>query len=119
MFGATGGQGRSVDSGASNKFSVRAVTRDPSKPAAQDLSKQGAEVVSGDLDDKESLRRVLSGAAASFLVTKAWEKKSAEAEKTQGKNVADVCKVSRETWREVVHLLAYSCIFYRRLELSV
>lgn len=52
VFGATGKQGGSVvnailaDAELSKEFKVRAVTRDPSKPAAQELAKRGVEVVS-------------------------------------------------------------------------
>lgn len=35
---------------------VRAITRDPSKPAAKNLQDQGAEVVAADLGDVESLK---------------------------------------------------------------
>jgi nucleoside-diphosphate-sugar epimerase len=51
VFGATGTQGGSVakvllkDPRATKQFKVRAVTRDPSKPAAKALVEQGAEVV--------------------------------------------------------------------------
>lgn len=51
VFGATGNQGGSVakallkDPRATQQFKVRAVTRDPSKPAAKALVEQGAEVV--------------------------------------------------------------------------
>lgn len=51
VFGATGIQGGSVakallkDPRTSRQFKVKAVTRDPSKPAAKALFEQGAEVV--------------------------------------------------------------------------
>lgn len=52
VFGATGNQGGSVirhilaDPQLSKEFKIRGITRDPSKPAAQDLVKQGVEVTS-------------------------------------------------------------------------
>lgn len=52
VFGATGNQGGSViraileDAQLSKEFSIRAVTRDPSKPAAKELAAKGVEVVS-------------------------------------------------------------------------
>jgi uncharacterized protein YbjT (DUF2867 family) len=52
VFGATGNQGGSViryildDAQLSKEFSIRAVTRDPSKPAAKTLAEKGVEVVS-------------------------------------------------------------------------
>lgn len=52
VFGATGNQGGSVvdailnDPALSSRFTIRAVTRDASKPAAKELaSKTGVEVV--------------------------------------------------------------------------
>lgn len=51
VFGATGNQGGSVvtqllnDSQLSQEFKIRGITRDTSKPAAQDLAKRGVEVV--------------------------------------------------------------------------
>jgi hypothetical protein len=51
VFGATGKQGGSVvksilgDPKSASQFSIRAITRDTSKPAAQELTKQGCECV--------------------------------------------------------------------------
>ncbi|KAH3986958.1 hypothetical protein HBI56_008270 [Parastagonospora nodorum] len=51
VFGVTGNQGGSVvtqllnDSSLTKEFKIRGVTRDISKPAAQDLAKKGVEVV--------------------------------------------------------------------------
>jgi hypothetical protein len=51
VFGATGKQGGSVvksilgDPKAASQFSIRAITRDTSKPAAQELTKQGCECI--------------------------------------------------------------------------
>jgi hypothetical protein len=45
------------------------------------------------MDDKASLRKALEGAYAVFLVTNYWETMSAEVEKRQGIDVADVAKV--------------------------
>ncbi|KUL87923.1 hypothetical protein ZTR_03987 [Talaromyces verruculosus] len=95
VFGATGTQGGSVakallkDPRTAQQFKVKAVTRDPSKPAAKALVEQGAEA---DLEDKESLKSVLAGAYALFLVTSFWDKMDAALEEQQGKNVADVAK---------------------------
>jgi len=52
VFGATGLQGGSVvkhilaDASLSKEFKIRAVTRDVNKPQAQELAKQGVEVIS-------------------------------------------------------------------------
>jgi uncharacterized protein YbjT (DUF2867 family) len=51
VFGATGNQGGSVitqllnDSKLSQEFKIRGITRDTSKPAAQELAEKGVEVV--------------------------------------------------------------------------
>lgn len=51
VFGATGKQGGSVINGVQahpnlcKEFKFRGVTRDPSKPAAQELTKKGVGVV--------------------------------------------------------------------------
>ncbi|GJP96743.1 hypothetical protein CBS115989_4409 [Aspergillus niger] len=98
VFGATGIQGGSVarailaDPIASKQFNVRAITRDPSKPAARSLAQQGAELMKADLEDKDSLRLALKDAYAVFAVTNFWETFDAAAETRQGMNVADVAK---------------------------
>jgi uncharacterized protein YbjT (DUF2867 family) len=51
VFGATGNQGGSVvktileDSSMNSQFEIRAITRDPSKPAAVALAKKGVSLV--------------------------------------------------------------------------
>lgn len=51
VFGATGNQGGSVikeilaDPVLSKEFRIRAVTRDPSKPASQALAQKGVDVI--------------------------------------------------------------------------
>ncbi|XP_066432861.1 nmrA-like family domain-containing protein 1 [Eleutherodactylus coqui] len=94
VFGATGAQGGAVADAllADGTFAVRAVTRDPSKPAAVKLREAGAEVVAADLDDEKSLEAALCGAYGTFLVTNYFEHFSKEKEAAQGKRVADVSK---------------------------
>jgi uncharacterized protein YbjT (DUF2867 family) len=89
VTGATGNQGgavarRLLESGRS----VRALTRDPAKPAARALEESGAELAEGDLDDRGSLDRALQGAEAVFSVQNFWEA-GAEREMKQGKALAD------------------------------
>ena len=75
VFGATGKQGGSVvqtilsHPTLSNQYTLRAVTRDPSKPAGEALKQQGVEVVKADLNDKESVRKAVEGSQAVFGVT--------------------------------------------------
>ncbi|KAL0941688.1 NmrA-like family protein [Colletotrichum truncatum] len=98
VFGATGAQGGGVvktflnDPVLKSDWTVRAVTRDPSKESAKKLEQQGAEVVSANLDDKASLLKVLNGATAAFAVTNYWEKVNMESEIQQGKNVVNAAK---------------------------
>ncbi|GKZ35283.1 hypothetical protein AbraIFM66950_005878 [Aspergillus brasiliensis] len=93
VFGATGIQGGSVarailaDPIASKQFNVRAITRDPSKPAARSLAQQGAELMKGD-----SLRVALKDAYAVFAVTNFFETFDAATETRQGMNVADIAQ---------------------------
>uniref|UniRef100_A0A5F8GVZ0 NmrA-like family domain-containing protein 1 n=1 Tax=Monodelphis domestica TaxID=13616 RepID=A0A5F8GVZ0_MONDO len=73
-------------------FSVRAVTRDVTRPSALALKELGAEVVKCDLNDQESLKGILKGAYGTFLVTNFWDDFNKEKEVKQGKMVADASK---------------------------
>ena len=74
VTGATGTQGGAVARELLVRgYSVRALTRDPSKPAAQSLAGRGAEVVRGDFDDAESLAAAMAGVHGVFAVTDFWE----------------------------------------------
>ncbi|KAF7594789.1 hypothetical protein BBP40_008292 [Aspergillus hancockii] len=98
IFGATGNQGGSVikhllaDPKLSKEFKIRGITRDTTKPAAQELQKHGVEVVTANLNSIESLRTALKGSHTVFLVTNYWEYINKDTEVSQGKNVADVAK---------------------------
>ncbi|OAA66922.1 NAD(P)-binding domain protein [Niveomyces insectorum RCEF 264] len=98
VFGATGVQGGSVikailaDTALSKQFKIRGVTRDTSKPAAQQLAASGVEVVSGDLSNAASAAKAVAGAHTVFLVTNYWESMSRDTEVAQGKVVADASK---------------------------
>jgi len=98
VVGATGVQGgglaRAILADPSSGFSVRAITRDPSKDNAKALAAKGAEVVSANLDDVESLKKAFAGAHGVFGVTNFWEHFSAEKEKAQAKNIADAAKAA-------------------------
>ncbi|GKT53996.1 putative NmrA family transcriptional regulator protein [Colletotrichum tofieldiae] len=98
VFGATGNQGGSViecilaDVTLSKEFKIRGITRNISKPAAQELVKKGVEVVVADMMSKQSLQKALQSSHTVFLVTNYWETHGTTDEVTQGKNVADVSK---------------------------
>jgi uncharacterized protein YbjT (DUF2867 family) len=92
VTGATGNQGgavarRLLDSG----WGVRALTRSPDGPAAQALAAQGAEIVSGDLDDEGSVGRAVAGCHGVFSVQNYWEH-GHDAEVRQGKALADAAR---------------------------
>lgn len=94
VIGATGQQGSAV---------VRALRADPSNPAvralsrstesdkAQELKKQGVEVVKGTLEDVDSLKKALTGVKAAFLVTVMPGKKGVD-EDQQGYNFIEAAK---------------------------
>ncbi len=96
VFGATGAQGgslaRAILNDPSSEFAVRAVTRDPNSDAAKALSAMGAEVVAGDIDDVESLKRALSGAYGAYFVTFFWAHFSPEKEMEEAKAMAEAAK---------------------------
>jgi uncharacterized protein YbjT (DUF2867 family) len=52
---------------------LRGVTRKPSSPAATQWQKAGVEIVYGDLDNLESLRRAVQDATIVFGVTDFWQ----------------------------------------------
>ncbi|CAF9908889.1 MAG: hypothetical protein HETSPECPRED_008760 [Heterodermia speciosa] len=112
VFGATGKQGGSVvrtilsHPTLSAQYKVRAVTRDPSKPAAEALKTQGVEVVKADLNDKDSVHKAVEGSQAVFGVTDFWSVVSKDGEIAQGNNIADACKaagVEHFIWSSLAH----------------
>lgn len=71
-------------------YHLRAITRDPSKPKAQQLAAQGVELCRADLEgDRESLTAAFAGADIIYALTDFWQKQSAAAEIEQGKTIAD------------------------------
>jgi uncharacterized protein YbjT (DUF2867 family) len=98
VVGATGAQGgglaRAILADPDGGFACRAITRDAGKDQAKALASRGAEVVTADLDDVESLKRAFAGAYAAYCVTNFWEHFSAEKEKTQAGNLAEAAKAA-------------------------
>uniref|UniRef100_A0A671F7F1 NmrA-like family domain-containing protein 1 n=1 Tax=Rhinolophus ferrumequinum TaxID=59479 RepID=A0A671F7F1_RHIFE len=76
----------------SEKFAVRALTRDVTRSNALVLRDLGAEVVKGDLNDEASVEAALKGTYGAFVVTSFWDHHSKEKEVCQGKLVADAAK---------------------------
>ena len=93
VTGATGRQGGAVARRLLKRgHRVRALTRDPKKPAARALAEMGAEVVGGDLDDHPSVEQALEGTHGAFAVQNFWEA-GYERETSQGMTLADAAKV--------------------------
>jgi uncharacterized protein YbjT (DUF2867 family) len=96
VFGATGAQGgglaHAILKDSNSEFSVRAVTRDPNSDKAKELVKMGAEVVAGNIDDPEDMKRVLEGAYGAYFVTFFWAHLSPEKEMAEAKNMATAAK---------------------------
>lgn len=87
VAGSTGKQGGAVARHLlAGGHAVRALTRNPSKPAAQALADAGAEVVAANLEDRASLDAALKGAAGLYSVQDFLEA-GVEAEERQGLNL--------------------------------
>jgi uncharacterized protein YbjT (DUF2867 family) len=96
VMGATGAQGgglaRAILNDPDGGFAVRAITRNADSPKAQELAKQGAEVVVADLDDESSLEAAFKGAYGAFCITNFWEHFSPEKEAAQIQSLARAAK---------------------------
>lgn len=92
VTGATGKQGSAavrhlLEAG----FKVRGLTREPEKPEAERLRDLGADIVEGDLDDPERIRKDIEGAYGVFAVL-TWKEEGPAGEVKQGKILADAAK---------------------------
>ncbi|MEA2552729.1 MAG: hypothetical protein QOJ65_905 [Fimbriimonadaceae bacterium] len=98
VVGATGAQGgglvRAILEDPSGEFTARAITRDPNSDKAKALAKLGAEVVKGDVDDPESLKKAFEGAYGAFCVTFFWNHYSPERETENAKTQAEATKAA-------------------------
>ncbi|KAK0737982.1 hypothetical protein B0T18DRAFT_334671 [Schizothecium vesticola] len=117
VFGATGAQGGAVantflhDAKLKADWTVRAVTRDVTKPSATKLRDQGAEVVSADMNTPSTLREAMTGAYAVYAVTNYWESKDAAVEIRQGKALADAALaagVQHYIWSSLLNMTKLS-----------
>ena len=92
VAGATGAQGgglvRAILADKSGACRARALTRDVNSTKARELAKAGAEVVTANVDDVESLKRAFDGAHGAFCVTFFWDHFSPERETQQATNLA-------------------------------
>lgn len=92
VSGATGQQGGAVARHLLKRgFNVRALTRHPDREPAQELKQQGAEIVKGDFENRNSLDRALSGAYGAFSVQD-FMAAGVQAETQWGKAFADAAK---------------------------
>ena len=92
VTGATGHQGGAVAHELlQNGYKVKAMTRKPDSVPAKELKELGADVVYGDLNDADSLRKVLKGVWGVFAVQNSWEA-GVEVEEEQGKRLAELAK---------------------------
>jgi uncharacterized protein YbjT (DUF2867 family) len=96
VTGATGQQGGAVARHLlKDGWKVRAIVRDPNKPAAQALAKQGADLAKGDLNDRASIDGSLQGVYGVFSFQNFWLPDVGKAgELRQGKNVADAANAA-------------------------
>ena len=98
VVGSTGAQGgglvRAIVADPASGFAARAITRDVNKDKAKALAAAGAEVVSADLDNVESLKKAFAGAHGVYAVTNFWEHFSGEKEIQQANNIAAAAKAA-------------------------
>jgi len=96
VVGATGAQGgglvRAILSDPDHPFAARAITRDVNSAKARELAALGAEVVAGDVDDPESLRRAFEGAYGAYCVTFFWDHFSPEKELAHARAMAEAAR---------------------------
>lgn len=92
VSGATGKQGGAIARELlSHGHTVRAMTRNPEGEAARALAECGAQIAQADLDDAESLERVLDDAWGVLAVQNTWEA-GVEREEQQGNRIAELAR---------------------------
>ncbi|MEP6730047.1 MAG: NmrA/HSCARG family protein [bacterium] len=98
VVGATGAQGgglvRSILEDKDSEFAVRAIARDANSEKAKKLRALGAEVVSADVDDLDSITRAFEGAYGAYCVTFFWDHYSPERELVTATNLAKAAKAA-------------------------
>ncbi len=104
VTGATGQQGGSLATLLlQKKHKVYALTRNTQSAAAQDLRNKGANIVKGDLDDSDSLKRAVKDVQSVFLMGTPFED-GTEGETRRGKLMAEIAKENK------VEHLVYSSV---------
>ncbi|NEB03402.1 NmrA/HSCARG family protein [Streptomyces sp. SID13726] len=98
VAGATGAQGggaaRAILADPESGFTVRALTRNPDAPAAEELAGLGAEVVKADFYDEPSVHKAFEGAYGAFLVTNFWAHGSAAKETEEVETLVGAAKAA-------------------------
>lgn len=94
VTGTTGNQGGAVaDALMAKGHQVRALTRNVNSPAAQRLAKQGAEVLQGNFDDADSVKKALQGVDSFYLMGSPFEG-GVMVETQQGIRLAEAAKAA-------------------------
>jgi uncharacterized protein YbjT (DUF2867 family) len=94
VTGATGNQGGAAASRlVTTGWRVRALVRDPDKPAARALAWKGVELAKGDLNDRASITKAMAGVYGVFAVF-AWREGDIESEIRHGENTIDAAKAA-------------------------
>lgn len=87
VLAATGGQGRAVCTALLERGApLRALVRNPNSSGARALAERGAEIVTGSLDDANSLAAAMTDVAAVFAMTTPFES-GVDAEIDQGRTI--------------------------------
>src|SRR5262249_40711325 len=100
VIGSTGQQGGAVIKALQKTdFAIRALVRahaptDPKSEKVKQFEQQGAQIVSGDLDDFTSLVQAMDGVYGVFSVTTFSQKGGVQREEEQGKRAADAAKTA-------------------------
>src|SRR6202051_2016188 len=95
ITGVTGNQGGAVARALQGKgFHLRGLTRTPDSERAAALTRQGVDLVKGDLDDEATLRQALAGAWGVFGVQNPLEG-GVEREEAHGKRLATLEREDR------------------------
>ena len=88
ITGVTGNQGGATARALTGQgLRLRGMTRRPHGDAARALKDLGVEIIEGDLDDEDSLKRAVEGAWGVYAVQNTWEG-GVEKEETQGHRLA-------------------------------
>ncbi|KAK5166848.1 uncharacterized protein LTR77_007577 [Saxophila tyrrhenica] len=103
VLGSTGQQGGAVARAClKDGWKVRGLTRNTSGKGAQTLAGEGAEMVSADIDDLDSLVKAFEGVQAVFCLTNFWEllfsgKSADEADKAEANQAYNVALAASKT----------------------